>query len=985
MSVKGTVQAEKDIQSIIADILGSRPANSSGSGSVKYVYNKILVVSSEYDYFTLDEEGRFGDLLSLKSRTEERATPPVFQHATEDRAREVLSVSKFDLVFLFNLPDPEKRTELIRHIRKEHGIPVIMVGKSASDMARLHFSPDEGAPHGIFSWSGDGKVFIDIIQLFEDAVNDLEMAGPVVIIAESNPQYYSRFVYEAYGAISKHMNALLFGDLTHSQRVHRLMRRPRVVLTRDAQSLRNAIEQNRQFLACFIMDIGLDPGNGAWDAMQFLEGVKKEMPDARTMLLSCPGGTGDLCMDKGDPALLSALRDFVSTSIGPIELVIEGGSNGEKQVVHDIQELERIIWNVPVENIKDLLVSGSLERWLGVLGEESLAAIVREMSLSLADMDMVRKMLTSAIAEHRRAMRNGIIMTYSRSTDSRARFSRIGRGAMGGKARGLAFVDKLITTYLGREVVNDISVEIPRTVVLCSDVFDDFIEENAIDMAELVNMTDERIAQKFMSGDLPAPVLGDIRAFIRGTKAPLMVRSSSLLEDALHHPFAGVYASLLLPNESWEADIRFQELCTSIKYVFASVYFRKARDYMASLQDVVDEEKMAVIIQETVGSKHGHVFYPTISGVAKSYDYYPSGKCTSDDGVVNLALGLGKEVVDGGTAFRFCPVHPRRPKYGTLENLLDGSQKEFYAVDLDSYVNIVQRNEDSTIKRHPISAAEAHGSLEHAASTYVPEENRLYPGIGRNGIRVLDFAPMLQLDTIPLAKLTHALLRMSEVAIGSPVEMEFAMDIPAQHDAKPRFYVLQVRSMRLTGQDENVEIGEHSPSDLLCNAMHAMGNGVISGIRDIVYVKPDGYDTSQNNGIVAQIRSINERLLKERVPYILIGPGRWGSTDHWLGIPVTWSDIAGARLIVETPIQDRPVDPSQGSHFFHNMVAARTGYLTVVPGAGGTMDWGWLAGFDALEETDNLRHVRLDEPLEARIDGSRSHGVILKKPSGRVD
>lgn len=974
---------ENGIAKLISEIVG-KPAQAAGiSCAPDYKINNILVISTEYDYFILDEEGRLNRLLIQKCRKEERSSVPNLVHVTEDKALETLQSQEFDAVLIFNPPSRSEVAELAKSLKSVRPVPIVLIGRNAPEMYEMMKSTEKCVVDWIFTWSGDGKIFLDIIQFLEDSMS--EAGFSTILIGDSQPQYYSRFVYEIYSIMATHMNSVIPDDLTHLQKLSRLKRRPRVILANGLDDLEKLLLIHQKSVACVILDVGIDKGKSKKNASIFISELERGHPDLPLLLLSCKKHPKYSCIDRNSGTLMQDFAAFIGEAIGPTLLIFRDHFGNVISEAANIKEFETALWSVPVDVFMSHLKSGAISKWLSALMEDELAVKISELANTVTDPEEIRKKTISAIADQRKATHRGVITTYSRGETSPSRFSRIGKGAMGGKARGLAFADKLINTYMHEDAIPGISIKIPRTIVLCSDIFDRFIEENNIIIDDLYNFSDERIAQKFMEGDIPAPVLGDIRAFIRGTKTPIVVRSSSLLEDAIHHPFAGVYASLLLPNESWETDIRFQELCASIKYVFASVFFQKARTYMASLQDVMEDEKMAVVVQELVGSKHGSIFYPTISGVAKSYDYYPSGQCKATDGVVNIALGLGKEVVDGGTAYRFCPVHPELPKFGTLENLLEHSQKDFFAVDLNSYVNIVQRNEDSTIKRFPIAAAESHGSLEHTASTFNKNEERLYVGTGRDGMRVLDFGPLLQLETYPVAKLLHALLRVNEIAVGSPVEIEFAMDIPSDGNRQPGFYVLQVRSMRSTEQDFDIELGAHVPDEIFCHTVHAMGNGVMTGIRDIVYVKRQGYDIADNQKIIPQIRAINEKMLKSRTQYVLVGPGRWGSTDHWLGIPVNWSDIAGARLIVETPIEERPVDPSQGSHFFHNMVAARTGYFTIIPGTESSIDWDWLEGFPAAEETQHVRHIRLPDPVEVRIDGGKGEGIILKNVKAETE
>jgi len=803
-----------------------------------------------------------------------------------------------------------------------------------------------------------------------------------IIIIESQPQYYSKLMYETQKIVSEYMEQVIHDGLTWTQKLERLGRRPRTLIALNMEKAEELYSRHNFNTIC--MALCDNPNCSVEDNTpdKMLEHIRKDSPTMPILMLTSNRNdiSGEEIVQKNSPLFLTKYDDFLRRSMGSTILIFSDETDNEIYRVKNIKELENAISKVPDEILISYWNDGLITKWLKVVMENELCKLLVKLHDNGVESEELRKSILTEIHHHRKSTHLGRVNKYSRQAhDPYSRFSRIGKGAMGGKARGLAFMDKLVSTYIEDDTLPKMKIRIPRTIVLCSDIFDSFIEDNNLLTEDLFELSDERIAQKFMEGDLPPVVLGDLRSFIRETKVPLVVRSSSLLEDALHHPFAGVYASLLLPNESWEADIRFQELCTSIKYVFASVFFQGARTYMATIQNNMEDEKMAVVIQELVGKKHGSMFYPTLSGVAKSYDYYPSGRCKSSDGVVGMAMGLGKEIVDGGSAFRFCPLHPKAPKYGSQKDLIDNSQKEFYAVDLNSYVNIMQRDEDSTIKRHSISIAEQHGELTQTASTFDPGNQRLNPGIGRDGMRIIDFAPILQLETIELSKALRLLLKASEVAIGTPVEIEFAMMIPSDPKKRPELCPLQVRSMQSGDSMEDISIGEHPDNEILCYSENALGNGITKSIKDIVYVKREDYSLAINPKIIKHIQKINKKLIEDKTPYVLVGPGRWGSTDPWLGIPVTWSDIAGSKVIIETPVEERPIDPSQGSHFFHNMIAANTAYFTILKRDKSSIDWDWMDNMPSVEETEYIRHIRLEEPLEMRIDGKSSKGIILKK------
>ncbi|MCK5773358.1 MAG: hypothetical protein KAH57_06175, partial [Thermoplasmata archaeon] len=668
-----------------------------------------------------------------------------------------------------------------------------------------------------------------------------------IMIMNRSPRFYTHLLSQAFEAIREHMELIIREDLSPQQRSNRIRHQPQVVIARTPEEASVLYQRYRDDLLCVLIDTRKGSSEGGfpppWNAGENTipimaltssfedEGLAEEM--------------GAAFVREGSPNYNHRLRDFMSERMGPIELVFRDGDGDELHRVGDMRALERSLWALPGDLLPSFTVD--IRRWLVSRSEFELGDAFSDVIATGPDPEGLRKGLIAALERNKASLQRGTITRYSRKTyGPHVKFSRIGKGAMGGKAKGLAFMDKIISTYLYPEILPDMNITMPRTIVLCSDIFDAFLDENDLRDEDLYNMSDERIAVRFMESDLPAILLGDLRAFVRETKVPIVVRSSSLLEDALSHPFAGVYSSLLLSNVSWETDMRFKELCNAVKYVYASVFFQKARTYLETTPSTSEDEKMSVIVQELVGLQHGDLFYPTISGVAKSYDYYPSGSCSSRDGVANVALGLGKAVVEGDTSFRFCPIHPKRPKYGTIKELLRQSQTRFYAVDLNTYVNLVQRDEESGLTTLGLEVAEQHGSLEHIASTYSPRNDRLSPGLGDEGSRVIDFAPILKTDTLPLARAVHMMLRLGEISLGTPVEIEFAVNIYHEGEPAAELYLLQVRSMISRDNDIEIDVGEYEDGDLLCRSDSVLGNMVVDDLYDIVYVKPDAFEMSKS-------------------------------------------------------------------------------------------------------------------------------------------
>lgn len=986
-----------EITDAIEEILGKNKIDQTteraNEQNRRYSIDNILIIATEYDYFLMEEGGRLNEILLKTYKEQGKGRVPDITHTTEERALTNLQKRDHDIIFLFNPPNEKNATLLAKELKqKRPHIPIVIIGKDTPIIDAMITDSKEGILDWVFTWAGDGKIFIDIVQFVEDTTSlqrgmDGERTKKILIVS-GQPRQYSRLLYETTATITEYMRTIMKEELSRTQRIQRLKRRPSVLIATTAEETKEIYEKYKKDLVCVV--INTETRTSKYEEMISIAiQIRETNNELQILLTSKDPSDKELAetnaleyLQSNNTTFTAKYNDFIRTSLGPTILRIPGENGTEALEIADIKTLEQNLWSLPEKILDDWIRDETIEKWLETRLENELADNIRQLTNDEKNTEELRKKIIGTMREHRKRAHRGTVTKYSRKTyGTHARFSRIGNGAMGGKARGLAFMDKIISTYMPEYLLPQIKITIPRTIVLCSDIFDDFLEENNLLEEEIHVLSDERIAIKFMEADLPATVLGDLRSFIRETKVPLVVRSSSLLEDALHHPFAGVYASLLLPNESWETDIRFQELCTAIKYVFSSVFFQKARTYMSTIQNTSQDEKMAVIIEELIGQKHGNIYYPTISGVAKSYDYYPTGSCKSTDGVVNVALGLGKAVVEGENSYRFCPLHPKTPKHGALKDLLAQSQKEFFAVDLTTYTNIVKLDEDSTIKKYSIVKAEPHGNLVHTASTYNQRDDRIYPGIEREGPRVIDFAPILQLNTVPLPTAIRLLLRISEISLGTPVEIEFAMNIPEEHNKISELYLLQVRSMLSNENDKEIDIGEHAPETIIAYTDNVLGNGVIDNIRDIIYVKKRNYDLSQNQKIVPQVRKMNQKMIQNKTPYILIGPGRWGSTDPWLGIPVTWSDIAGAKSIIETPVEERIIDPSQGSHFFHNMIAANTSYFTITPTNKGTIDWEYLDNIEAVEETENMRHIQLHAPAEIRIDGNNGEGVILKPHS----
>jgi hypothetical protein len=561
-------------------------------------------------------------------------------------------------------------------------------------------------------------------------------------------------------------------------------------------------------------------------------------------------------------------------------------------------------------------------------------------------------------------------------------FSRIGGGEIGGKARGLVFIRDILEEEFGPEKVEEIAIDIPTFVVIATNAFDAFIERNGLRDVALSDLPDDRIAHAFQQGELPAEILGDLRAITEEVRSPLAVRSSSLLEDALSHPFAGIYETKMTPNNQPDPQERFRKLAEAVKFVYASTYFRGPKNYVRATRKSIEEEKMAVILQEVVGQKYHERFYPTLSGVCRSYNFYPMGGAKPEEGVVNLALGLGKTIVDGGLSYSYSPARPKAPPpFGSVNDMMKLTQRNFWAVNVGKPPPYNPIAETEYLVRAELANADYDGTLPFVASTYLPGSDRMCPGTGPDGPRVITFAPLLQLQEFPLNAVLRRLMSTCERAVGRAVEIELAMTLPKSreaHEARLRF--LQVRPMMVSEEEVVLTPEELDRPDLLLASNRALGNGVVDTIRDVVYVKPEPFHQRHSRAIADQLEHLNAPLLTAGRPYLLIGFGRWGSTDPWLGIPVNWGQISGARVIVEATLPDLAVEPSQGTHFFHNLTSFQVSYLHVSHLQQPGIDWKWLEAQTVVSETEFVRHVQLEDQLLARIDGRSSRGAVWQRP-----
>jgi CheY-like chemotaxis protein len=964
---------------------------------MRYRINNILLVSSLYDYYTLIEDGQlteaiFNEYFELNLHY----APHITRVNSGEAALRVLENQDYDLVIsMLRLGDMDLASFCKQVERNHPDVPVVLLSFQSAEFDLFMTKTDLSMLENIFVWSGDRKLFLAIIKLLEDARNAytdcLEYDVRSILLVEDSPWFYSSYLPVIYTELIKQVQMLIEEGKNFADKLLRQRARPKIFLARTYEEARHILDRYGDTLLGVITDMKFSSVGelSSRAGLDLALEARERYPELPILIQSNDSSVREavehenmVFVDKNSRMLLQEVSTFMMNNFGFGDFVFRLPDGTEVSRAKNIRELREQLRGIPDESLEYHASRDHFSNWLKARTRFELSRRLKPVKITdFRSIDELRSYLIRAITEHLIKDQQGVIADFSRGEyDPEDTFLRIGGGSLGGKGRGLAFTDKLLRRYMEKDLFPGIRVSIPRTIVLGTDVFTQFVEINNLFPLAVQNLPDREILRAFLHADLPPTVVGDIRAILDKARFPIAVRSSSLLEDAMYQPFAGIYATVMIPNSSPDPDVRFHNLTQAIKYVFASTYFREARNYIEATANRIEEEKMAVIVQEMVGQRHGRYFYPHISGVARSFNYYPFGKATQKDGVVNLALGLGKTIVEGGTSLQYSPAYPTvYPQFGTTRDYFHNSQLKFYALDLGS--DIVRRypREDQNLELLDLSVAEQHGALQFLASTYSGQDDRLYEGTSRPGPRILNFAPILKSHVLPLNDVTRLLVEMCETAVNAPVEIEFAVRLGRERATPAEFSFLQLRPM--VKQEGHVQIEPESiPAELtLFRSGQTLGNGVIR-LRDVVFVKPEIFDAMRTRDMVREISAVNSDLLRERVPYLLIGPGRWGSSDPSLGIPVNFADISGAKAVAETTLPNMLVDPSQGSHFFQNLTSFRIAYFTLRHyNDQHSIDWDWLRSQNIVSETKYLLHVRTAEDMQMVVDGRSGFGAVLKK------
>lgn len=968
------------------------------SDLMAYRVLEILLVATDYDAFVLEEDGQLTELMIQEMRSlgmNLRGTPRFVTVGAGRDALAMLADKPFDLVVTTaRLADMDLGAFARQAKALVPDLPVGVLALHAWEVPLLEGLRQSRAVDWVFLWLGDVKSLFAMIKQQEDhrnAAHDvLDRGVRAIIVVEDDVRFYSFSLPSIYEEVTTQTGRLMAEGLNLSHRILRMRARPKILLAQTFEEAWRLFETYGENLLGILSDVAF-PREGRMDpsaGIELARRVRRKVPDMPILLQSADpfnrglgGELGTLFLHKEAPSFLADVRAFMRENFGFGDFVFRLPDRTEVGRAANLRQLLAQLQRVPDASLVYHASRDHFSQWYAARTEFTLAFAVKPVMVSqFATVDDLRAHLHATLLSYIREAQRTIISDFDAETyDEFVAFAKVGSGTLGGKGRGLAFMQRL----LAQEdlAVQGVEVAIPRTLAVANDVFESFLDYNGLaDMHHRCAMlSDEEILDAFRRGRFERSVRGQLARFLTVVGTPLAVRSSSTLEDSLYQPFAGVYATIMLPNNHPSLDVRLAQLLEALKVVYASTFMRGARDYLETTPHRLEEERMAVVVQSLVGTRRGDLHYPTFSGVASSYNFYPFRDMTPTDGTALVALGLGKSVVEGFEALRFCPAHPQvLPQFSVVKDILRNAQRRFWGLDMTRTDVIPGIVFDANLQEADITGALAFPSMAPIASTFVPGSDRIVDGLDTPGAPLVTFNRVLNGHGFPLPQILDKLLRTTQRCIGVPVEIEFAADLKPGADQV--FHVLQIRPMNVERVTQELELDEALKARAVVFSGSTLGNGRRGSIFDVVAI-PWDLERSRTREAAHFIESINRQLRAEGRPSLFIGPGRWGSADPWLGIPVTWPQISTARAIVETDFQDLEVEPSQGSHFFHNLTAFGVAYFTVHRGGeGGRIDWAWLEAQRAVrvEMDGRLRHYRLEHPLEVIVDGSRGLGAVAR-------
>ena len=961
----------------------------------KRIYN-VLLIATKYDSFMLEDDGRVDEQIFNEYTSLSLRYPPRFtQVTTEEEALNELKNRNFELIICMPNMDNRDIFAAASEIKVHYpNIPIVVLTPFSKEVSKRIANEDLSAIDYVFSWLGNSELLLAIIKLIEDKMNapdDTASVGvQIILLVEDSIRFYSSALPHLYKFVLEQSQMFAKEALNDHQRTLRMRGRPKIKLARNYEEAVRIFDQYRDNMLGIISDMSF-MHNGVKDpyaGYKFGQYVRKTGLIIPFVLESSEASNHVYAkelnasfIDKNSKSYPQDLKKKIMQRFGFGDFVILNPHTKEEIMrIKDLKDLQKKVFQIPDDSLVYHLSRNHFSRFFYSRAMFPPAEVLKHVDVSdYKDMDEARKLIFDLIVQYRRMKNTGVVAVYQKDRfDEYSNFARIGDGSLGGKGRGLAFIGAMVKRYPKLESDN-FAVNIPKTVVICTDIFDEFMETNELYPVALGDADDETILRYFLRASLPSRLIEDLMAFFDVVKSPIAVRSSSLLEDSHYQPFAGIYSTYMVPKIEEKYDM-LRTVSDAIKAVYASVFYKDSKAYMTATSNLIDQEKMAIVLQEVVGSRYNDHFYPTMSGVARSLNFYPIGNEKAEDGIANIALGLGKYIVDGGQTLRFSPRHPHSIlQMSTMDFALRETQTRFYALDLKNMAEAFSVDDAFNLVKLGLKEADAEGSLKYIVSTYDPYDQIIRDGYYPGGRKILSFVNILQHDVFPLADTLDQILRIGQQEMGRPVEIEFAVNMDPSDHTRATFYLLQIRPIVDNKEIMDEDLSLVKNEETILSSTSVLGHGIVGDVQDIIYVKTGAFNSSNNQLIAYEIEKMNRSFTDQEKGYVLVGPGRWGSSDSWLGIPVKWPHISNARVIVECGLENYRVDPSQGTHFFQNLTSFGVGYFTVNPFKGdGWFDEAFLNAQPAVEETEYLGHVRFDAPITIKMDGKKSLGVVLK-------
>jgi len=960
----------------------------------------ILLFASKYDAFVLEEDGRIDELIFNEYTSLNLRYPPRFRLvSSEEEARELLETRTFELIISMPSGDSINPFEWAKTVKKQFpDIPIVVLTPFSKSVSLRIANEDLSAIDYVFSWLGNSDLLLAIIKLIEDKMNveeDVKSVGvQVILFVEDSIRWYSSIVPHLYKYVFMQSRSFMTEALNEHERMLRMRGRPKILLARNYEEGLAFYEKYQKNMLGVITDVSY-PQAGEKNKQAGINLCReirlhdKHIPlivESTNEINHEPADAVKAAfLNKMSKTFLLDLREKISNNFGFGDFIFVNPETGAEEArVQNLRGLQESIFSVSDDSLYFHVSRNNISRWLYSRAMFPLAEFLKNINVDNHDpasMVKVRQVIFDAIVQYRKVKNRGVVAVFERDRfDQYSNFARIGEGSLGGKGRGLAFIDAMIKRNESFEKFENCQITIPKTVVLCTENFTEFMEKNELYGIALSDIDDEEILRAFLKARIPQNLIADLHTFIGAIHSPIAVRSSSLLEDSHYQPFAGIYSTYMVPYNAGSRTHMLSMITEAIKAVYASVFYRNSKAYMTATKNIIDEEKMAIVLQEICGNAYDKRFYPSFSGVARSLNYYPIGAEKPEDGIANVALGLGKYIMDGGVSLRFSPAYPNNVlQTSSVDFALRETQTFFNALDLSQTQFIPQVDDGFNLLKIGVADAEKDGTLRYIASTYNLQDRVINDSLFEGGRRLITFANILQHNVFPLAGILKEVLHIAQTEMGRPIEIEFAVNLDYSSAKQHTFYLLQIRPIVDTKEMINEDIGAIAEENAIITCHSALGHGITNDIYDLVYVKPEAFNASKTQLIMQEIDQLNRRMLNENCYYMLVGPGRWGSADPWLGIPVKWSQISNARLIVESGLSTYRIDPSQGTHFFQNLTSFGVAYFAINPFQhDGSYDTAYLNAQPALYESEFIRHVRFEKPIVMKVDGRKNKGVVLK-------